>query len=762
MMDTSTSADVVLSTMESVPQADPQECNESKKHDIANHSVSILDLPHRWDEIGALTPESSPAPCSRCKWDGDPKYLIRRTACVRNWGFLIPEKSFQAEPFECVCCEIMRLLLLRVSQDVLAAIKTTTSVSIHNSGLWHIYDLQDTDEIVQDVFISDESERSTIDLYNIARRRMVSTGVQWASYLISECVRFHDECQSEFKGGYLPTRLINIRRDEHGGNPRLELQASRAVPPGSSYVALSYRWGGHEPACMTNKLDAIGDDNLKSIPWIDLPRTFQDAVKFTLALGIHYLWIDSICIIQGDSQDWIQEAPKMHAVYKNSYVTLAALCGRDSRNGLRTSSVKESSSPFVQLRTAQTTHVLYTRPCHYLDSEIEDRPNRASRLCGSYSLLDRAWAYQERIVSSRVIFFTESEMIYQCQCYVACECGSSREYYNHKSMLSKLNKSRIGSATKRFPDSNTDSPRSLECNSFYRSRIQSAARIWRNNVVPEYSRLNISDSKDRLPAIGAIAEEFKGIRNREDYLAGLWSGTLLEDLLWRCVPYRLGMLDFAKKERLARFDGLPTWTWASIHSQVAYPKGDMQIDDKANIVKAQCKYTQNKAFGTLESSRLELNGRVLVCILDWNPPSFQTQLLFEKGDARTQINDFTNDDIDRSVKIWLDCDREGFQYLSSLQTVHIIEISTIESDNNHEYKEWHFLLLHPAAECQGKIPGTQVFTRGGLVIIEETTTHRRRYQAKASPVVSGFEELGPGWFQLVMENHSEWTTCEIW
>lgn len=51
--------------------------------------------------------------------------------------------------------------------------------------------------------------------------------------------------------------------------------------------------------------------NYKDISWGSLPATFQDAVDFTRRLGLQYIWIDSICIIQGDEADWARESSLM-------------------------------------------------------------------------------------------------------------------------------------------------------------------------------------------------------------------------------------------------------------------------------------------------------------------------------------------------------------------------------------------------------------------------------------------------------------------
>lgn len=701
-------------------------------------SLPIINLPHRWDESDALIPESSPAPCPRCKWNGDPSDLGGPKSSLTRWDlYNLEEKDFQAGPSECACCEILRLSFCQAVQAGQNK-KHAVLFDILDS-LYNIFrgDIDGGQKPWRHLFISDGSQLSTINKYNFTTRRMLSTGVQWASDLISKCMSSHNDCQSQTEGAFLPTRLIHIQRNKDDDNPRLKLQNSQAVLPGSRYVALSYCWGGYEPACMTT--NATLSANSELIQWNKLPRTFQDAVNFTLDLGIDFLWIDSVCIIQNDRQDWNQEAPRMNAVYKNSYVTLAALCGRDSTNGLRIFSMEETSSPLVQLRTAQSTHVLYTRPCHYLDTGIGDSGSKASRYC-SYPLLSRAWTYQERIVSTRVIFFTESEMIYQCQCHVACECGASEDYYCDASRLSLLDKSTI---------------RSMTLN--YAGASLSVADIWREKIVFTYSSLDLSDPRDKLPAVGAIAEQFQGVRPGERYLAGLWSDTLLVDLMWYCTGnYIQG---FSDKQKLNRLNGVPTWTWASLPNQVGYLLyGDLErkkFHHKARF-KAYCCYTDNKTFGTLESSQLVLSGRVLACMLERPKKEnhLRPRLSYKNESVWMEITNCGRDKSDDSrystlVNISVDQDENGFQWQPPRQPVQIMEIfMTKDSNRGIRTNEWAFLLLRPEAETQGGTPDNlKVFTRGGIVTIAE--------QEPDDPSVRST------WFETVMEEHSRLATYEI-
>jgi hypothetical protein len=53
---------------------------------------------------------------------------------------------------------------------------------------------------------------------------------------------------------------------------------------------------------------------LQHIPFDALPTTYRDAIVFTRGLGMQWLWIDSLCIIQDDLTDWQHEASKMSEV----------------------------------------------------------------------------------------------------------------------------------------------------------------------------------------------------------------------------------------------------------------------------------------------------------------------------------------------------------------------------------------------------------------------------------------------------------------
>ncbi|KAK4151593.1 heterokaryon incompatibility protein-domain-containing protein [Chaetomidium leptoderma] len=97
------------------------------------------------------------------------------------------------------------------------------------------------------------------------------------------------------------------------------------------YTCLSHCWGGAQPLKTTKD---NSEDHLVSIPWDTIPKTFQEAIKLNWHLGIQYIWIDSLCIIQGDGDDWARESTKMCDVYGNAYLTIAASSAPNSTQGL--------------------------------------------------------------------------------------------------------------------------------------------------------------------------------------------------------------------------------------------------------------------------------------------------------------------------------------------------------------------------------------------------------------------------------------------
>lgn len=146
------------------------------------------------------------------------------------------------------------------------------------------------------------------------------------------CLRNHTQCLSASSlASYLPTRVLEIPDDLLLNNPqtKIRLRISSEQQANGRYMTLSHCWGGLVPTKPT-------DDTLvalqSGISLTDLPRTFADAVKITRKFEIRYLWIDSLCIIQDNEEDWRRESASMNKVYRNSWLNIAAT-GSQNPNG---------------------------------------------------------------------------------------------------------------------------------------------------------------------------------------------------------------------------------------------------------------------------------------------------------------------------------------------------------------------------------------------------------------------------------------------
>lgn len=92
--------------------------------------------------------------------------------------------------------------------------------------------------------------------------------------------------------------------------------------------------------CWRGSKDDESELHLREISLAQLSQTLQDAIEITRLLGFQYLWVDSMCMIQDDDNDWLQEPNAMGAIYENAYCTLAAADGIDGSFNLLPDTLK--------------------------------------------------------------------------------------------------------------------------------------------------------------------------------------------------------------------------------------------------------------------------------------------------------------------------------------------------------------------------------------------------------------------------------------
>jgi hypothetical protein len=209
---------------------------------------------------------------------------------------------------------------------------------------------------------------------------------------------------------FLPRRLLDVG-DSRQQSIRLVRSKDIEESAEASYVALSYCWGATNDAARTT-IENLAD-RLEAIQFISLPRTIQDAITLTRGLNIRYLWVDALCIIQGDTgnnSDWRKELPNMGLIYDNSLLTIAA------------SSASSSDAGFLDRKDGACwpLHDI----CLYDDRLTKIAPNviklegyipewyNVNKAC---PLSKRGWVLQERMLASRTLSWTNDGIFWQCR-----------------------------------------------------------------------------------------------------------------------------------------------------------------------------------------------------------------------------------------------------------------------------------------------------------------------------------------------------------
>ncbi len=348
---------------------------------------------------------------------------------------------------------------------------------------------------------------------------------------ISRCSEDHKLCYNS-SIPQLPKRVIQV----DGPNIRLvETQGQL-----EHYVALSHCWGNSRPPCLTTK--STFATNLQRIASESLPKTFLDAVLVCKELGLRYLWIDSICIIQDDNEDWREEAGKMAAIYHQSYLTICATSARSDDEGLWPSSRKSTVGKVVIQKNGQNFEVCFRArenldPVHMHENSGEER----LKMLAMNPLMGRGWTFQERLLSTRLLHFGYGELLWQCPELQACECC-------------------FDATEKGSSDYMTESGQGVSERKSFRQMLSSpgteVVETWRDFVMT-YTELNLTFQKDMLPALSGVAKLTSTMRPGDRYLAGLWEGSLIDDLAW----YTDYMRESKPRPEVYR---APSWSWASV------------------------------------------------------------------------------------------------------------------------------------------------------------------------------------------------------
>jgi len=392
------------------------------------------------------------------------------------------------------------------------------------------------------------------------------TSVRWAAPVrewVTECVESHTECgplvSSPFR---YPTRLLQVGDLSSPTVQLLETTKGDADMVGP-YNTLSYRWGNALPIrLLTTNIDNFRREIAVSL----LPKTLADAIVVTRTMGVPYLWIDALCIIQDSTFDWEREASAMAEVYGHSYCNLAASHNHDSTGGLAPRLQGSLGRPF----SVRITCPLGMEP-PYLDTWLAEQEFKANRVDAA-PLNSRGWVVQERALAQRTVHFTYDQPLFECRTLFDPSYGGPGR----------------GNPAQRLPKVPA------------RSDVETGAIL--NHYWPRilyyYTQRQLTQPSDRSRAIIGIARLLHERLGNSQYLAGLWSTRLLRQLLWissqGCHP--------------VTYCG-PSWSWIGLQMGLIYYEetGDDSLDRfDTQVLGWKITTTDGSEFGSVTSASLHL------------------------------------------------------------------------------------------------------------------------------------------------------------
>ena len=448
----------------------------------------------------------------------------------------------------------------------------------------------------------------------------------------------HVNCAME-RDTVLPKRVILIGPDK---TDEIKLYIPSKGQTGR-YVALSHCWGGSTPTMTTrNNLDQFITDKIP----VPLPKTFADAVVTTRALGVRYLWIDSLCIIQDSPDDWSDQAPCMASIYGNAHVVIAADAAEDSRQGFLDHPNRRFNRAVPILYAGMTkgnevwirergrlgyqlafhgwskkadlpnkqdlAHELEMRakywppmghnpsgeiiPSVYIQhgiDEIMDTLGKVRRELEDVTskLSTRGWVFQERALSPRTLHFGEYEIGWEYLSIISCECSATSQRYR-----------RTESLLKRAP----------------------LKMLW-TEVVAEYTQMDLTVAEDRLAALAGLASVRPEAIESQRYVAGMWEWTLTDHILWYVENKRDG-------GGLLKHYIAPTWSWASITGPVSY-----KYDKKGHfkVLSINCQPQGPSLFGDCrDGAYIVIAGLLVPVAVDFNSWSIRPSAAKISGKGR--------------------------------------------------------------------------------------------------------------------------------
>lgn len=457
---------------------------------------------------------------------------------------------------------------------------------------------------------------------------------------INECVQNHELCKRpESLRAQPPTRLIEITSPITG---ELSIRLIETKEDEKyAYVALSHSWASSKPL-KTDKHNYL--EHKDDIPWDDLSTVYQDTITLANALSIKYVWIDSLCIIQQDAEEWGREAHYMGRVYSNAFLVFVALGGELA---LEKDPIESFTIHGTETETGKDVH----KSTIHVRRKIEhDNLVNSANDDTTGEWFSRGWCFQERLFASRLLHFGGGleDITFECNTEITCECGGVDTLVakgafagKDKSELSSLWCHAKAQFMREFDAITRKTPDELEEEELEEVRNQLLAMYI--SLCEDFSAKRFSFSDDKLPAMDSLASKLGPYLG--SYHAGLWEHNILIGMQWESFD--------ATRSRRYSPCCAPSFSWASCtggaiwYMDAKEVLGDNEDFQCAEIVDVNTVPADpNIPYGKVIFSSIVLRGFAKPAIIETQEADRVGRMYLNDPDSEQWVQIDTQDDID--------------------------------------------------------------------------------------------------------------------
>ncbi|KAL6889084.1 heterokaryon incompatibility domain-containing protein [Trichoderma evansii] len=449
----------------------------------------------------------------------------------------------------------------------------------------------------------------------------------------------------------LPRRILDVGSTNSRHVRLKELDAKDSAVP--KYACLSHCWGTSRPS---KTVAANLDSHKNGISWSSLPSVFRDSITYARKLGISLMWIDSLCIVQDDREDWRIEAAKMASIYQNAYLVLCASKSPNSEDGLFGGIGRESNPTIIPIPSLSPGSALcFRRSFTHLPGYMDQKLAKKSPL----PTFSRGWIFQERLLASRVLHFGPQELSWECLEESACQCTGK---YSSSTSSGAVDTALTMSAQRILK------PKTI-FNEDYWKQLDGTKliKVW-HMLVEDYTRLHLTFESDIFPAMSGIAKSFQQY-TKSEYVAGMWEKSLLSDLAW----YKENTSDSSTEKWYQRPKvwRAPTWSWASALGPIQFLDIGNGLVPLCELEEVKCLPYQSDPTGELRSGRLLLRGHLISTSIQYRPSV--------KQGSKAPFDVYELDIMQRQVgNVWADYDSSlpGIDHVASGTPVKCLMLTT--------------------------------------------------------------------------------------